>query len=128
MKVIVELTFDSVHWFVTSCSFLSNWQLCNKDSETVNKQSDLITHCLLQEIKRRHLFVLLHVDKLPLSIRVLLEAAVRNCDGFYTREEDVQNILDWQQQQNKTEVPFSPARVLLQDFTWVSQGFWSNRS
>uniref|UniRef100_A0A3Q3VKN5 Iron-responsive element-binding protein 2 n=1 Tax=Mola mola TaxID=94237 RepID=A0A3Q3VKN5_MOLML len=58
-------------------------------------------------------------DKLPLSIRVLLEAAIRNCDGFYTKEEDVQNILDWQQQQTKAEVPFSPARVLLQDFTGI---------
>ncbi|KAK2842605.1 hypothetical protein Q5P01_012805 [Channa striata] len=58
-------------------------------------------------------------DKLPLSIRVLLEAAVRNCDGFYTKEDDVQSILDWQQQQNKAEVPFSPARVLLQDFTGI---------
>uniref|UniRef100_A0A3Q1F4T8 Iron-responsive element-binding protein 2 n=1 Tax=Acanthochromis polyacanthus TaxID=80966 RepID=A0A3Q1F4T8_9TELE len=58
-------------------------------------------------------------DKLPLSIRVLLEAAIRSCDGFYTKEEDIQNILDWQQQQNKAEVPFSPARVLLQDFTGI---------
>lgn len=56
-------------------------------------------------------------DKLPLSIRVLLEAAIRNCDGFYTKEEDVENILDWQQQQSKAEVAFTPARVLLQDFT-----------
>ncbi|XP_042352715.1 iron-responsive element-binding protein 2 [Plectropomus leopardus] len=58
-------------------------------------------------------------DKLPLSIRVLLEAVIRNCDGFYTKQEDVQNIQDWQQQQNKAEVPFSPARVLLQDFTGI---------
>ncbi|KAK7891783.1 hypothetical protein WMY93_023746 [Mugilogobius chulae] len=56
-------------------------------------------------------------DKLPLSMRVLLESAIRNCDGFYTKTEDVENILDWQQQQSKAEVPFSPARVLLQDFT-----------
>ncbi|CAL1594687.1 unnamed protein product [Knipowitschia caucasica] len=58
-------------------------------------------------------------DKLPLSIRVLLESAIRNCDGFYTKEEDVKNILDWQQQQSRAEVPFSPARVLLQDFTGI---------
>ncbi|XP_075993886.1 iron-responsive element-binding protein 2 [Genypterus blacodes] len=58
-------------------------------------------------------------EKLPLSIRVLLEAAIRKCDGFYTKEEDVQNILDWQKQQNQAEVPFSPARVLLQDFTGI---------
>lgn len=56
-------------------------------------------------------------DRLPLTIRVFLEAAIRNCDGFYTTESDVENILDWQQQQDKTEVPFTPARVLLQDFT-----------
>ncbi|KAF3688530.1 Iron-responsive element-binding protein 2 [Channa argus] len=58
-------------------------------------------------------------DKLPLSIRVLLEAAIRNCDGYYTKDVDVQSILDWQQLQNKAEVPFSPARVLLQDFTGI---------
>ena len=55
--------------------------------------------------------------KLPLSIRVLLEAAIRKCDGFYVKEEDVQNYLDWQEQQNVAEVPFPPSRVLLQDFT-----------
>uniref|UniRef100_A0A3P9MNA5 Iron-responsive element-binding protein 2 n=1 Tax=Oryzias latipes TaxID=8090 RepID=A0A3P9MNA5_ORYLA len=58
-------------------------------------------------------------DRLPLSIRVFLEAAIRNCDGFYTTEGDVENILDWQQQQDKAEVPFTPARVLLQDFTGI---------
>uniref|UniRef100_A0A8C7RFL2 Iron-responsive element-binding protein 2 n=1 Tax=Oncorhynchus mykiss TaxID=8022 RepID=A0A8C7RFL2_ONCMY len=58
-------------------------------------------------------------DKLPLSIRVLLEAAIRKCDGFYVKEEDVHNILDWSEQQNVAEVPFPPARVLLQDFTGI---------
>lgn len=67
-------------------------------------------------------FLLPCVDKLPLSIRVLLEAAIRNCDGFYTKEDDVQSILEWRQQQNIAEVPFIPARVLLQDFTWVWLG------
>ncbi|KAJ8417127.1 hypothetical protein AAFF_G00283540 [Aldrovandia affinis] len=58
-------------------------------------------------------------DALPLSIRILLEAAIRKCDGFYVRKEDVYTILDWQQQQSSTEIPFSPARVLLQDFTGI---------
>uniref|UniRef100_A0A4W5Q2N3 Iron responsive element binding protein 2 n=1 Tax=Hucho hucho TaxID=62062 RepID=A0A4W5Q2N3_9TELE len=58
-------------------------------------------------------------NKLPLSIRVLLEAAIRKCDGFYVKEEDVHNILDWSEQQNVAEVPFPPARVLLQDFTGI---------
>ncbi|XP_006629138.1 iron-responsive element-binding protein 2 [Lepisosteus oculatus] len=58
-------------------------------------------------------------DLLPLSIRVILEAAIRKCDGFYVKKEDVFNILDWCQQQSSAEVPFSPARILLQDFTGV---------
>ncbi|XP_067235813.1 iron-responsive element-binding protein 2 isoform X3 [Chanodichthys erythropterus] len=58
-------------------------------------------------------------EKLPFCIRVLLESAIRKCDGFYVKMEDVSNILDWQMQQNRTEVVFSPARVLLQDFTGI---------
>uniref|UniRef100_A0A8C3RVZ1 Cytoplasmic aconitate hydratase n=1 Tax=Chelydra serpentina TaxID=8475 RepID=A0A8C3RVZ1_CHESE len=57
---------------------------------------------------------------LPFSIRVLLEAAVRNCDEFLVKKEDVENILDWNVMQNKNvEVPFNPARVILQDLTGV---------
>ncbi|XP_028921364.1 iron-responsive element-binding protein 2 [Ornithorhynchus anatinus] len=58
-------------------------------------------------------------DVLPYSIRVLLEAAVRNCDGFLVKKEDVMNILDWKVKQNNVEVPFFPARVVLQDFTGI---------
>ncbi|XP_041082089.1 iron-responsive element-binding protein 2-like isoform X2 [Polyodon spathula] len=58
-------------------------------------------------------------ESLPFSIRVLLEAAIRKCDGFYVKKKDVLNILNWRQQQNNAEVPFSPARILLQDFTGI---------
>uniref|UniRef100_A0A3P9KNT0 Cytoplasmic aconitate hydratase n=1 Tax=Oryzias latipes TaxID=8090 RepID=A0A3P9KNT0_ORYLA len=59
-------------------------------------------------------------DRLPFSIRVLLESAVRNCDGFLVKRSDVENILNWKQTQTQTvEVPFRPARVILQDFTGV---------
>ncbi|XP_077356476.1 cytoplasmic aconitate hydratase [Festucalex cinctus] len=58
--------------------------------------------------------------KLPFSIRVLLESAVRNCDGFLVKQSDVENILNWKQTQTQTvEIPFMPARVILQDFTGV---------
>ncbi|XP_075432178.1 iron-responsive element-binding protein 2 isoform X2 [Ascaphus truei] len=56
-------------------------------------------------------------DSLPYCIRVVLEAAVRNCDGVLVKEEDATNILGWQT--NRAQVPFLPARVLLQDFTGV---------
>ncbi len=39
--------------------------------------------------RKLNFLCLLFAEKLPLSIRVLLEAAIRNCDGFYTKEEDV---------------------------------------
>ncbi|KAL5469428.1 hypothetical protein EMCRGX_G030682 [Ephydatia muelleri] len=58
--------------------------------------------------------------KLPYSIRVLLEAAVRNCDNFQILSSDVANILDWQNNRAlEVEIPFRPARVILQDFTGV---------
>ncbi|XP_014451830.2 cytoplasmic aconitate hydratase [Alligator mississippiensis] len=59
-------------------------------------------------------------ERLPFSIKVLLESAVRNCDEFLVKKEDVENILNWQVMQHKNvEVPFKPARVILQDFTGV---------
>ena len=40
-------------------------------------------------------------ERLPFSIRVLLESAVRNCDNFQVSEEDVKNIVDWEENQGK---------------------------
>uniref|UniRef100_A0A0D6QVW4 aconitate hydratase n=1 Tax=Araucaria cunninghamii TaxID=56994 RepID=A0A0D6QVW4_ARACU len=59
-------------------------------------------------------------DKLPYSIRILLESAIRNCDNFQVTKEDVEKILDWENNAPKqVEIPFKPARVILQDFTGV---------
>lgn len=57
--------------------------------------------------------------RLPFSIRIVLESAVRNCDNFQVLEEDVAKILAWEQHQGSVEIPFRPARVILQDFTGV---------
>ncbi|KAK1444069.1 aconitase/iron-responsive element family protein [Babesia gibsoni] len=60
------------------------------------------------------------LHELPFSIRVLLESAVRNCDEYSTTKAHVENILGWCETSKKqTEIPFVPARVLLQDFTGV---------
>ena len=60
------------------------------------------------------------VDSLPISIRVLLESALRNCDEFNIKKSHVETILNWEESQKKDiEIPFKPARVLLQDFTGV---------
>lgn len=58
-------------------------------------------------------------ETLPYSVRILLEAAVRNCDNFQVEEADVEKILDWAKNAGNVEIPFKPARVILQDFTGV---------
>ena len=62
---------------------------------------------------------LCNLDELPFTIRCLLEAALRKCDGFLVTEEDVRNIAAWAPSMNPCEIPFSPSRVILQDFTGV---------
>ncbi|CAG2107268.1 unnamed protein product, partial [Medioppia subpectinata] len=58
--------------------------------------------------------------RLPFSIRVLLESAIRSCDGFQVKEKDVEKIIDWEiQQKSNAEIPFKPSRVILQDLTGV---------
>ena len=60
------------------------------------------------------------VSRLPYSIRVLLEAVLRTCDGYQVTEEDVKNLAAWQAEAvAEIEIPFKPARVVLQDFTGV---------
>lgn len=60
------------------------------------------------------------IEKLPYSIRILLESAIRNCDNFQVTKADVEKIIDWEKTSPKlVEIPFKPARVLLQDFTGV---------
>lgn len=59
-------------------------------------------------------------DKLPVSIRVLLENVLRNMDGKSMSEADVKNLANWNPASYKpVEVNFLPARVVLQDFTGV---------
>ncbi len=63
---------------------------------------------------------LANIEKLPFSMRVLLECCLRNLDGFAIREEDVQNIAKWDGKSvAQIEIPFKPSRVVLQDFTGV---------
>lgn len=60
------------------------------------------------------------VDHLPYSIKLLLEAVLRNCDGKTVTEEDVKNLANYDATAPaKVEIPFKPARVVLQDFTGV---------
>ena len=60
-----------------------------------------------------------NLAEIPASIRILLEAALRKCDGFLITQEDVLRIATWSPEMTPAEIPFSPSRVILQDFTGV---------
>ncbi len=71
-----------------------------------------------------------HVSRLPFSIKILLEAALRTCDGYEVTEDDVRNLAAWSGYPlphageepgvgAAVEFPFKPARVIMQDMTGV---------
>ena len=60
------------------------------------------------------------ISKLPVSIRIVLEAVLRNCDGKKVTEEHVKQLANWKPTADRVdEIPFIVARVVLQDFTGV---------
>ncbi len=62
----------------------------------------------------------INVSRLPVSIRIVLESVLRNCDGKKVTEEHVRQLANWNPTAERTdEIPFVVARVVLQDFTGV---------
>ncbi|MBK8501571.1 MAG: aconitate hydratase AcnA [Saprospiraceae bacterium] len=59
------------------------------------------------------------IEKLPFSIRILLENALRNYDDFQVNEEHIDTLVNWNPKGSDKSIPFKPARVLMQDFTGV---------
>jgi len=59
------------------------------------------------------------IEQLPFSIRILLENALRNFDDFGITKEHVETISSWKPEPSDKDIPFKPARVLMQDFTGV---------
>src|SRR5437763_6404246 len=60
------------------------------------------------------------VSRLPISIRIVLESVLRNCDGKKVRRRDVETLANWSAKRPVSEeIPFVVARIVLQDFTGV---------
>jgi aconitate hydratase len=60
------------------------------------------------------------ISRLPVSIRIVLESVLRNCDGKKVREQDVVALANWRAKRPANEeIPFVVARIVLQDFTGV---------
>lgn len=59
------------------------------------------------------------VERLPFSIRILLENVLRNFDGFAITDDHITSLINWNPAGSAQDIPFKPARVLMQDFTGV---------
>ncbi|HEY1172807.1 MAG TPA: aconitate hydratase AcnA [Verrucomicrobiae bacterium] len=60
------------------------------------------------------------ISKLPVSVRIVLESVLRNCDGLKVQEANVKELANWKPTESRTaEIPFVVARIVLQDFTGV---------
>ncbi len=90
----------------------------NQDIYNVKKTLDVsgkkLQYYSLKELKSKGY----DIDKLPFSIRILLENALRNYDDFGVTKEHIETLLSWNPNSEK-DVAFKPARVLMQDFTGV---------
>lgn len=59
------------------------------------------------------------VSRLPFSIRILLENVLRNYDNFAITKANIDTVLNWKPEPSDKDIPYKPARVLMQDFTGV---------
>ena len=60
------------------------------------------------------------ISRLPVSLRIVLESVLRNCDGKKVSEQNVRDLASWKPNEARTaEIPFVVARIVLQDFTGV---------
>lgn len=81
----------------------------------LNTKNGTFTYYSLAELEKQgH-----DINKLPFSIRILLENAFRNFDDFAVTKENIETILQWKPEGSDKDIPFKPARVLMQDFTGV---------
>lgn len=91
----------------------------NKDLYEIKKQLAVngksFTYYSLEELSKQGY----EIDRLPFSIRILLENALRNFDDFSVTKENIETLLQWQPKAVDKDIPFKPARVLMQDFTGV---------
>lgn len=94
---------------------MSNHFDARESFDTGNGSADLYRLTKLEDAG------LTQIDALPYSIRVLLESLLRNCDDYVVTPDDVKALAGWTASKGAAtvEVPFKPARVVLQDFTGV---------
>ncbi|MDO9554605.1 aconitate hydratase AcnA [Rhodonellum sp.] len=86
-----------------------------KIKRTLNTPKGPLSYWSLNELKETGF----NIDSLPFSIRILLENALRNFDDFAITKEHIETLANWTPAPSDKDIPFKPARVLMQDFTGV---------
>ncbi|MHC0442786.1 aconitate hydratase AcnA [Flavobacterium sp. 3-210] len=81
----------------------------------LNTKNGTFSYYSLQEMEDQGF----NIKKMPFSIRILLENALRNFDDFAITRENIETLLNWKPEASDKDIPFKPARVLMQDFTGV---------
>jgi aconitate hydratase len=81
----------------------------------LNTKNGTFTYYSLPELVKQGF----SIPKLPFSIRILLENALRNFDDFGVTRENIETLLNWKPVVSDKDIPFKTARVLMQDFTGV---------
>jgi aconitate hydratase len=90
--------------------------LFNTKSSLTTSSGKTYTYYSLPELAKQGF----NISRLPISIRIVLEAVLRNCDGIKVNEEHIKQLASWQPNTKRVdEIPFVVARVVLQDFTGV---------
>jgi len=82
---------------------------------TLTTAGGTFTYYNLEELEKKGY----GIGKMPFSIRILLENALRNFDDFAVTKEHIESLLGWKPIGSDKVIPFMPARVLMQDFTGV---------
>ena len=86
-----------------------------KVKKLLTTKTNTVTFYSLAELEKQGY----NISKLPFSIRILLENALRNFDDFAITKENIETLLHWKPEGSDKDIPFKPARVLMQDFTGV---------
>ena len=83
--------------------------------KTLDTSNEKLTYYSLSELEKQGY----PINKMPFSIRILLENALRNYDDFSVTKKHLDTILNWDPKGSDDDIAFKPARVLMQDFTGV---------
>lgn len=84
-----------------------------KSLKTISINGESYNYCSLKNLTEGS------VSHLPFSIRILLENVLRNYDGFSITDEHIHTLINWTPEPVDKDIPFKPARILMQDFTGV---------